>query len=153
MSRRSLPPRLHPPGTTQAGCPFRPPGCRCLTSASCSHARLLLHQMGNGDADLGVPATPPTVAHLGKTFLFFGFFFLIPCDIQPALQSLKINNSTMQLLPGLGGHHRSPSRRAPARRQPPSSSSPFWSSRVERQFSLSARVKSCFLGKTVPPSS
>lgn len=57
----------------------------------------------------------------------------------------------LQGTPGLGGHHRSLSRckahaKAPARRQPPTSpSSPFTSSRDVRQFSLSERVKSCFL--------
>lgn len=66
MSQRCPPPRLRPPGTTLAGCPSRPPGCRCLTVASCSRARLLLHQMGTGGADLGVPATLLSEARLEK---------------------------------------------------------------------------------------
>ncbi len=47
-------------------------------------------------------------------------------------------------IPGLGGHHRSLSRREPASLQPPSSSSPFCSSRDVRQLSLSERMNSCF---------
>lgn len=66
MSQRCPPPRLHPPDTTLAGCPSHLQGCHCLTLASCSHARLLLHQMGNGDAGLGVPATLLTEAHLER---------------------------------------------------------------------------------------
>ncbi len=65
MSQRCPPPRLRPPDTTLAGCPSHPPGCRCPTVASCSHARLLWHQMENDVADLGVPATLLTEAHLG----------------------------------------------------------------------------------------
>lgn len=64
MSRRSLPPRLRPPGTIQAGCPSHPPGCHCLIVVPYSHAHLLLHRMGNGVADLG--ATLLTEVHLGK---------------------------------------------------------------------------------------
>lgn len=172
MNQRCPPPRLRPPGTIQAGCPFHLPGCHCLTGASCSHARLLLHQTGNVDADPGVPATLLTEAHLGKwKNSWIGITILILITYRSLIMMYskifgyqhswsKYSNSTIfeviwsvQLLPGLGGHHRSPSRREPARRQPPSSSSPFWSSREERQFPLSARVKSCFLGKTVPLSS
>lgn len=66
MSQRSLPPHLHPLNTIQASCPSRPLGCRCRIVASYSYALLLWHQMGNGDAGLGVPATLPNEVHLGK---------------------------------------------------------------------------------------
>lgn len=69
MSRRSLPPLLRLPNTTQAGCPSHPPGCRCPNAASCSHAHLLWHQRGNGDADLGLPATPPILVHLEHRYI------------------------------------------------------------------------------------
>lgn len=65
MNRRCLLPHRHPPGTTQAGCPSRPRGCRCLTAASCSSSRLPLRQMGNGGADLGVLASLLIEARLG----------------------------------------------------------------------------------------
>lgn len=66
MSQKSLPPLQHPPDTTLADCPFRLPDCRCPTVVSCIHARLLWHQMGNGDAGLGVPATLLTEDNLKK---------------------------------------------------------------------------------------
>lgn len=145
-NQRSQLPRLHLPGTIQAGCPSHPRGCHYPTAASCSPARLLLRRMGNADADLGVLATLLIVVHLShmEKYSWIG-----------TTSNRPLSELMLYVLskPGLGGHHRSPSRREPARRQPPSSSSPFWSSRVERQFSLSARVKSCFLGKAAPVSS
>lgn len=74
MNRKSPLPRRHPPGTTRAGCPSRPRGCRCLTAASCSSSRLPLRQRGNGGADLGVLASPLIEARLegeGKKWLDF----------------------------------------------------------------------------------
>lgn len=65
MNRRCLLPRLHLLGTTQAERPSRPRGCRCLTAASCSPSRLLLRRMGNGVADLDVPASLLIEARLG----------------------------------------------------------------------------------------
>lgn len=69
MSRRSLPPLLRLPNTTQAGCPSHPPGCRCPNVAFCSHAHLLWHQKGNGDVDLQLPATLPILVHLEHRYV------------------------------------------------------------------------------------
>lgn len=69
MSQRSLPPLLRLPNTTQVGCPAHPLGYRCLNVASCTLAHLLWHQRGNGDADLGLPATLPILVHLEPRYV------------------------------------------------------------------------------------